>query len=158
MRYFLLDKVTAVEVGRSARGVKAVTLSDEVLHDHFPDYPLLPGALLVESAAQLAGFLLEVSENQPGQEIRRALLVQIDRAKFYRPAQPGDVVELSVELSQSLDSAAKVAVSATIAGERSFVGTLTFMLKVIESERVHQQRRNLYRLWTRDLEQEVSLP
>ena len=44
MRYYLIDKVTALQVGTSATGVKCVTLTDEVLHDHFPDHPMLPGA------------------------------------------------------------------------------------------------------------------
>src|SRR6185295_4742030 len=89
MRYILLDRVTELEPGRRARGKKAITLTDDVLHDHFPDFPIYPGALLVEAAAQLAGFLLEKSRNQPGEPEARALLVQIDRTKFYRPARPG---------------------------------------------------------------------
>ena len=52
MRYYLIDKVTALTPGRSATGLKCVTLTDEVLHDHFPDHPMLPGALIVEAAAQ----------------------------------------------------------------------------------------------------------
>ena len=66
MRYYLIDKVTELELGERARGVKCVTLTDEVLHDHFPDYPMLPGALIVEAAAQLAGFLLEMTFNRRG--------------------------------------------------------------------------------------------
>ncbi len=158
MRYILLDRVTEAVPGKIARGLKAVTLTDDVLHDHFPDYPILPGALLVEAAAQLAGFLLEISENKPGDVPRRALLVQIDRAKFYKPAQPGDSVELFAELSQGLDAAAKLTVGADIRGERSMRGTLTFMLRTIDSARVHEQRRYLYSLWTRDLPEKVWTP
>ncbi|WP_437291807.1 3-hydroxyacyl-ACP dehydratase FabZ family protein [Sorangium sp. So ce406] len=158
MRYILLDRITAVEPGRSARGLKAVTLTDEVLHDHFPDYPIYPGALLVEAAAQLAGFLVEVTENRPSEEPRRALLAQIDRAKFYRPAQPGDSVELFAELAQSLDAAAKVSVGADVRGEKCMRATLTFMLRAVDSERVHAQRRYLYALWTRELPDKVWLP
>jgi len=47
VRYFLLDKITAFQPNTFARGVKNVSLSDEVLHDHFPDHPIFPGALLV---------------------------------------------------------------------------------------------------------------
>ena len=158
MRYILLDRITEAVPGKLARGLKAVTLTDEVLHDHFPDFPILPGALLVEAVAQLAGFLLEISENKPGEEPRRALLVQIDRAKFYKPAQPGDSVELVAELSQGLDTAAKLTVGADIRGEKAMRGTLTFMLRTIDSPRVHEQRRYLYSLWTRDLPEKVWTP
>ena len=47
MRYFLIDKVTELVPGERARGVKNVTLSDETLHDHFPDHPIMPGALIL---------------------------------------------------------------------------------------------------------------
>jgi 3-hydroxyacyl-[acyl-carrier-protein] dehydratase len=152
MRYILLDRITEATPGRVARGLKCVTLTDDVLHDHFPDHPILPGALLVEAAAQLAGFLLEISQSVEVSPPRRALLVQIQRAKFYLPAKPGDSVELTAELDAALDAASQVKVSADIRGDRAMRGTLTFMLKSIESERVHEQRRYLYRLWTRDLD------
>jgi 3-hydroxyacyl-[acyl-carrier-protein] dehydratase len=157
VRYILLDRVTEVVVGRRARGLKCVTLTDEVLHDHFPDYPVLPGALVVEAAAQLAGFLLEVSTQAGEASPRRAILVQIDKTKFYKAAGPGDVVELFAELSQSLDTAAKISVGADVRGERAMRGTLTFMLQPVDSERVHAQRRYLYRLWTKELGAEVPI-
>jgi 3-hydroxyacyl-[acyl-carrier-protein] dehydratase len=150
MRYILLDRITSLTKGKEARGLKCVTLTDEVLHDHFPDYPILPGVLLVEAAAQLAGFLLEMSTEDPDPP-RRAVLVQIDRAKFYKPAQPGDAVEIFAEMSQVLDAAAKIQVGADIRGEKAMRGALTFMLQRPDSERVQEQRRYLYKLWTREL-------
>ena len=158
MRYFLLDRVTDVVPGESARGIKNVTLTDEVVHDHFPDHPILPGALLVEAMAQLGGFLLEVSENADGKPLVRALLGQIKRAKFERPAEPGDRIELAVTLARALDTAAEVHAEAHVDGERIARADLTFILRKVDSERVHEQRRALYRLWTKKLDAKVRIP
>ncbi|HYO79150.1 MAG TPA: 3-hydroxyacyl-[acyl-carrier-protein] dehydratase FabZ, partial [Thermoanaerobaculia bacterium] len=98
MRYYLIDKVTELVPGTRAAGIKCVTLTDEVLHDQFPDYPMLPGALIVEAAAQLAGFLLEMSFNGEGKPLVRALLVQIQRAKFYQPVGPGEAMQVEVTI------------------------------------------------------------
>jgi 3-hydroxymyristoyl/3-hydroxydecanoyl-(acyl carrier protein) dehydratase len=158
MRYFLLDRVIEVVPGESARGIKCVTLTDEVVHDHFPDFPILPGALLVEAMAQLGGFLIEVTRNADDAPLVRALLVQIKSAKFSKPAEPGDQIELRVRLGSALDAAAQIDAEAWVGATRIARAELTFMLRTIDSERVHEQRRYLYRLWTRGLATPVRIP
>ncbi len=148
MRYFLLDKVTGYVPNEWATGVKNVTLTDEVLHDHFPDFPILPGVLVIESLAQLAGFVLEARAED--RELR-AVLGQIERAKFHSPAGPGDQMLLKVVVAQRLEAAAQVEAEAFVAERCVAKARLTFMLRRIESARVHEQRATLYRLWTRDL-------
>jgi 3-hydroxyacyl-[acyl-carrier-protein] dehydratase len=150
MRYFMLDRVTALNPGESAAAVKNISLSDDVLHDHFPDYPIFPGALVVEAMAQLGGFLLEMSINRP-EMIRRALLAQIDQAKFYRPAEPGDQILLYAQMAEQMVDAARVKIRLDISGEKMALAKLTFALREIDSEKIHQQRRYVYRLWTRHL-------
>lgn len=150
MRYFLIDRITEFSPGRSAAAVKNVTLAEEILHDHFPGYPVFPGALIIEAMAQLGGFLLEMSFNQPGL-IRRAILVQVDRFKFHRLVEPGEQLYLRAEIGPRLDDAAKINGLAEVAGEKAARGTLTFALRDLEEELIHDQRRLCYRLWTRHL-------
>jgi len=158
MRFFLIDRVTEVVPGERARGVKTVSLSDEVLHDHFPDYPVMPGALILESAAQLGGFLAEMSVNKPGAPLLRAVLVQVDQAKFYEPAGPGDCLDVAVTLDSMLTGAAQVTAQVSVGERRIARATLTFVLRSIDSDRVHEQRRSLYRLWTRTLDPPITIP
>ena len=158
MRYYLIDKVTELTPGTRAAGVKCVTLTDEVLHDHFPDYPMLPGALIVESAAQLAGFLLEMTFNGGGRPLVRALLVQIQRAKFYHPVGPGEAMQVEVTIDSTRESSAQIAFEARAGGKRAARGTLQFVLREIDVPRIHEQRRAVYALWTRDFHPALVLP
>lgn len=158
MRYFLIDRVTELVVGERARGLKNVTLSDEILHDHFPDHPIMPGALVVEAAAQLAGFLVEMTVNKPGAPPLRAVLVQIDRAKFHGPAGPGDCLQLTATIDALRETAAQVSADVRVAERHVAHATLTFILRHVDSDRVHEQRRYLYRLWTKDLQPPVVIP
>ena len=157
MRYFLVDKVTELHPGELIRGIKCVSLSDEVLHDHFPDFPVMPGALIVEAGAQLAGLLLEATFNHPERPLLRALMVQIQDARFYETVGPGDTIELTARLESRLEAAAQASVEAQVGTARVARATLTFVMKAIDSERVHEQRRYVYRLWTRDLKPPIAI-
>jgi 3-hydroxymyristoyl/3-hydroxydecanoyl-(acyl carrier protein) dehydratase len=158
MRYYLIDKVTELTPGRSAGGVKCVTLTDEILHDHFPGYPMLPGALIVEAAAQLAGFLLEMTFNKGGEPVLRALLVQIQRAKFYEPVGPGDRLDIETTIDATRETSAQVDFTASLAGIKAAQGTLTFVMRAIDLPAVHEQRRQVYALWTRHFSPPLVFP
>ena len=122
-----------------------------MLHDHFPDFPVLPGTLIVEAVAQLAGYLLEVTYHRPPELPRRAVLCQIENARFDEPAGPGECLDITCKITSTLDSAARIS-GEVHSGERRIARVgLTFLMKAIDSERVHEQRRSLYRLWTRGL-------
>lgn len=163
MRFILVDRVTELVPGERAHGFKCVTMSEDYLADHFPGYALMPGVLLIESLAQLGGLLAECSarradgEARDGARVRRAILAQIDKAKFERMVVPGDRVELDVTLEQSMEGASRVSATASVDGERAVRCTLTFAMREVPFERVHQERRALYEQWTRGLKG-VELP
>lgn len=158
MRFFLVDRVDELRPGEAVRGVKNITLSEDWCGDHFPDHPLYPGTLIVEALAQLGGFLVECSVRSGVADLRRAMLGQIEKAKFHRPCRPGDQVELRCKLLSTLEGAAQVEGEALVRGERAAGATLTFRLVSVESARVHQQRAELYRQWTQELKAPVTIP
>ncbi len=157
MRYYLIDKVTELVPGERARGVKCVSLTDEVLHDHFPGYPILPGALIVESMAQLGGFLLEMTFNRGEAPLRRALLLQIKQANFYEPCGPGECLDVSVRIASELETAAQVEAEVRSEEKRTARALLTFAMKEVPFDSIHDQRRRVYRLWTRHFDPPLDI-
>jgi 3-hydroxyacyl-[acyl-carrier-protein] dehydratase len=151
MRFFFIDRVEEIKPGERAIGIKNITYNEDFLEDHFPDFPVYPGTLLIEAIAQLGGFLVECTFHQAEQKTRRALLAQIEKAKFYEPVRPGDRLRITCELTSTLEAAAQVQAEAHIHEKRAVVAILTYVLWDVDSENVHRQRRNLYKQWTQHL-------
>jgi 3-hydroxyacyl-[acyl-carrier-protein] dehydratase len=94
MRYLLVDRVLEWQAGQRIKGLKNVTMSEDFLDFHFPKNPVMPGVLLLEALAQLAGWL-----NAASSEFQNwFLLHRVQRCMFYGFALPGDTVELVVEV------------------------------------------------------------
>src|SRR5437899_422365 len=108
MRYVMLDRITLLEPPKVARAWKCISLSDDVFVDHFPGYPLMPGALMIESLAQLGATLLEASMRQRGRDDLYGILTFVDRAKFRRPVRPGDRLELETQVLQVTEDGGRV--------------------------------------------------
>ena len=92
----LIDRVREIVADRSAIGVKAVSNGEPFFEGHFPDYPIMPGVLIVEAMAQTAACVACVTL---GAETRGKLVffTTIDSARFRKPVRPGDLLELHVE-------------------------------------------------------------
>lgn len=154
MRYYLIDKICHYEADKSVHALKAVTLTDPILHDHFPDHPILPGALILEGVAQAAGFLLETTFNKTDDNIRRAIFVQADKYKISVPTTPGEVLRYEISLTSTLEDAGRVTflVKNHLDNELRAKGNLTFKMMEIDSENVRKQRMDIYKIWTQGLE------
>jgi len=150
MRFFMIDRIVEFKKGDYARGIKNITLTDEILHDHFPEYPVYPGTFIVEGMAQLGGFLLEMTYNSK-KKIRRAVLVKIESAKFHKPAEPGDTLILEARILQQYEKGMRVKISAFIHSEKVAAAQLTYLMKDIDYPKIHEQRKYIYRLWTKHI-------
>lgn len=89
--FLLVDKIIEMDGDNSAIGIKNVTINEPFFEGHFPNFPVMPGVLLIEGMAQTAGALCMASlgEGLPAQIV---YFMAIDRARFRKPVLPGDTV------------------------------------------------------------------
>ena len=97
MRFILLDKVTELQVGRRISAVKALSLAEEYLADHFPTFPVLPGVLMIEALVQTAAMLVRVSNNF-GQSM--IVLQEARNVKYKSFVKPGSVLRMVLEAKE----------------------------------------------------------
>ena len=146
MRYVLLDRISALDATRAV-AVKCVSLSDDVFADHFPGHPVMPGALIVESLAQLGGVLVEEAMRSRGRHDLHALLTTIEKAKFRRMVKPGDRLELACDVQAATEDGGRIAGTATVDGEIACEAQLTFALTQVKNPRVLERRKRVLAVW-----------
>lgn len=93
--FLLVDKIEEIEEGKKATGYKNVTMNEYFFQGHFPQEPVMPGVLIVESLAQVGAVALLSKEEFKG---KIAYFGGINKAKFRKKVVPGDVLKLEVEI------------------------------------------------------------
>ncbi len=92
--FLMIDRVIEIEGDRRAVGVKNVSINEPYFQGHYPSQPIMPGVLIIEAMAQLAGILLSRKLEHTG---KVAVLLSMDEVKFRHPVVPGDQLVLEVE-------------------------------------------------------------
>ena len=148
MRYVLLDRITALEPPDGARGIKCVSLSDDIFADHFPGHPVMPGALILEALAQLGGVLCEATMRLRGRDDLHALLVA-DRAGQVPPHGAARAIGWSCEARACAcsEDGGQVRATAHVDGQLAAEAELTFAFAEVKHPKLIERRREVLNVW-----------
>ena len=98
--FLLVDRVLSCDPGKTIVAIKNVTINEPFFQGHFPNFPVMPGVLIIESMAQAAAILTFHSERAKPDKHSVYFFVGIDNARFKKPVVPGDTLRLHVEITR----------------------------------------------------------
>jgi len=114
--FMLIDRIIAFESGKSLTALKNISINEPQFTGHFPDFPVMPGVLIIEAMAQACGALAILTEGgRNSDEIY--FFAGIDNARFKRQVIPGDQLVFQIQLLQSKRGIGKFAAQALVDGE-----------------------------------------
>jgi UDP-N-acetylglucosamine acyltransferase len=123
--FLLVDRVLEYEEGKRAVAIKNVTINEPFFQGHFPDQPVMPGVLIVESIAQVGAVL---ALRQPSSLGKIVFFAGIDNLRFRRPVLPGDQLKIEVEVLWFKRGLGKMKGMASVEGDVAAEGEFTFSL------------------------------
>lgn len=124
--FLLVDRITELEEGKRAVGIKNVTINEPFFGGHFPDYPVMPGVLIVEALAQVGAFAVLRMEGNRG---KLGILAGLDKFRFREQVKPGDTLTLEVELTRLKGPIGKGHGTARVGDKVVAEGDITFAVQ-----------------------------
>ena len=128
--FLLVDRVLELEQGRRAVALKNVTINEPFFRGHYPDFPIMPGVLILEALAQTAALMLYPHVDRTR---RLPVLAGIDGARFRRMVRPGDCLRLEVEMRRARAGIGVVAGRALVDGQVACEAEFLFGVREMSS-------------------------
>lgn len=123
--FLLVDKVIELEEGKRAVGIKNVTANEPFFQGHFPDYPIMPGVLIVEAMAQVGCVAMMSMDENKG---KLGVFAGLDKIRFKKEVRPGDTLTMEVEMLSVRRNIGKATAKAFVGEELACTGELVFAL------------------------------
>ncbi|MEX2425554.1 MAG: 3-hydroxyacyl-ACP dehydratase FabZ [Thermomicrobiaceae bacterium] len=133
--FLLVDKITEIEWGVRGVGIKNVTVNEPFFQGHFPDYPVMPGVLIVEALAQVGAVTMLGTDEHRG---KLAFFAGINKVRFKRQVKPGDTLRLEIEVGKVRRSIGTGTGTATVDGEVAVQGELMFA--IVDAEQLEASK------------------
>ena len=99
--FLMIDRLEEIIEGKSAKGYKNVTINENFFNGHFPEYPVMPGVLILEALAQMGAVCILSMDDFKG---KIGFLVGADKVRWKKQVMPGDKLELEIEIIKLRDS------------------------------------------------------
>lgn len=113
--FLMIDKIIEIDGDETAIGIKNVTFNEPIFQGHFPENPIFPGVLIIEGMAQTAGAIVIHNDAGVGKK-NVVLMLGVDKAKFRKPAGPGDVLEYHIAKIQRRRNVGRYKAEAIVSG------------------------------------------
>ena len=122
----LIDRIIEFDPGKRVVALKNVTMNEQFFQGHFPDYPIMPGVLVVEAMAQAGAIIM--MQAIPDRKSKLAVFSGIERAKFRRSVVPGDQLRIEVDVLSMRPRAGRMEGKAYVDGKLACEAILTCMM------------------------------
>jgi len=130
--FLMIDKIINIDRDETAVGIKNVTYNEPIFQGHFPENPIFPGVLIIEGMAQTAGAIV-IKHDSTGGRKNIVLMLGVDKAKFRKPAGPGDTIEFHIAKVQRRRNVGRYEAKAIVDGVVIAEAEITAMIVGAES-------------------------
>ncbi|HLY59872.1 MAG TPA: 3-hydroxyacyl-ACP dehydratase FabZ [Terriglobia bacterium] len=124
--FLLVDRITELEPDKRVVGLKNVTINEQFFQGHFPGMPVMPGVLIIECMAQVAGVMIYKDVEEPQDKL--IYFTGIEKARFRRPVVPGDQLRVEMNLLNRRNNFGKLQGRATVDRKLAAEAVVTFAI------------------------------